>query len=280
VLAAVGDITPGEAVGPTIRARGAAHPWRYVGLPLSSADLTVGNLEGAITGRGTPAPGKQYHFRGPAGLLFGARGSAGFDVLSAANNHALDYGAVGLADTLATARRAGVAVVGGGGNLAAARRPAEFEVGGLHVAFLGYSDICPVGFAATGSTPGVARADVSQIASDVSAARRTNDVVVVFFHWGVELRAAPDGRQRLFADAALRAGAAVVLGAHPHVLGPVERRPHALIAWSLGNFVFPPGNPAAVRTAILRVRLTARGVAGSDLVPARSGVQPTLGAAA
>jgi poly-gamma-glutamate synthesis protein (capsule biosynthesis protein) len=111
----------------------------------------------------------------------------------------------------------------------------------------------------------------------VRAAKRANDVVVVFFHWGVELHAFPNERQRLFAGAALRAGATVVLGAHPHVLGPVERLPHALVAWTLGNFVFPAGDGAAVRTAILQVRLTARGVAGYRLVPVRSGVQPTLG---
>ncbi len=277
VLDAVGDITPGEAVGPTIQALGTAYPWTRVGSELRSADLTAGNLEGAITGRGTPAPGKQYHFRGPEALLRGARNRAGFDVLTVANNHAVDYGAVGLADTLAAARRAGIATVGGGGNVAAARRPASFVAGGLRIAFLGYSDISPVGFAAGPSSPGIARADVSAIAADVARAKRTSDVVVVFFHWGVELRAAPDARQRMFAAAAVRAGAAVVLGAHPHVLGPVERSPHALVAWTLGNFVFPPGQPAAVRTAILRVRLTALGVAGFDLVPARSGVQPVLG---
>jgi poly-gamma-glutamate synthesis protein (capsule biosynthesis protein) len=276
VLDAVGDITPGEAVGPAVQSLGAAYPWASVGAELRGADLTTGNLEGAITARGTPVPGKTYHFRGPAARLFGAQQYAGFDVLTVANNHALDYGAVGLADTLAAARRAGIATVGGGGNLAAARRRASFEAGGLRVAFLGYSDIVPFGFAAGASTPGVARADTAAIAADVRAAKRTHDIVVVFFHWGVELRTAPDGRQRMFADAALRAGAAVVLGAHPHVLGPVTRYPHAVVAWSLGNFVFPPGKPAAVRSAIIRVRLSARGVSGFDLVRARSGVQPTL----
>jgi poly-gamma-glutamate synthesis protein (capsule biosynthesis protein) len=277
VLAAVGDITPGEAVGPAVAAHGGGFPWTYVGRELRSADLTTGNLEGAVTARGTPAAGKQYHFRGPAALLFGAQQFAGFDVLSVANNHALDFGAVGLADTLAAARRARIALVGGGGNLFAARRPASFTAGGVRVAFLGYSDICPPGFAAGASSPGIARAEAEAIAADVHAARLTHDVVVVFFHWGVELRTAPDARQRTFADAALRSGAAVVLGAHPHVRGPVSRYPHALVAWSLGNFVFPPGSPAAARSAILRVRLDARGAAGFDLLPARSGVQPTLG---
>jgi poly-gamma-glutamate capsule biosynthesis protein CapA/YwtB (metallophosphatase superfamily) len=277
ILAAVGDITPGEAVGPAIRSRGAAYPWAIVGPELSRADLTTGNLEGAITDRGTAAPDKQYHFRGPAALLAGARGQAGFDVLTVANNHSLDYGAVGLADTLAAARRAGISTIGGGGTLGAARRAATFVAGGLRVAFLGYSDIVPGGFAAGPSSPGIARAEVDQIAAAVHAAKRRNDVVVAFFHWGVELRAAPDARQRMFANAALGAGAAVVLGAHPHVLGAVDRSRRGLVAWSLGNFVFPPGSAAATRTAILRVRLTAAGVSGFDLVAARSGVQPSLG---
>jgi poly-gamma-glutamate capsule biosynthesis protein CapA/YwtB (metallophosphatase superfamily) len=277
VLDAVGDITPGEAVGPAIRTLGSAYPWANVGPELRRADLTTGNLEGAITDRGTPAPDKEFHFRGPAALLAGARQQAGFDVLTVANNHSLDYGAVGLADTLAAARRAGISTVGGGSRLGAARRPAMFAVGGLRVAFLGYSDVVPTGFAAGASSPGIARAEAGQIAADVRSAKRRSDVVVAFFHWGVELRPAPDARQRMFADAALGAGAAVVLGAHPHVLGPVERSPHALVAWSLGNFVFPPGSAAAARTAILRVQLTAGGVAGFDLLPAESGVQPTLG---
>jgi poly-gamma-glutamate synthesis protein (capsule biosynthesis protein) len=118
---------------------------------------------------------------------------------------------------------------------------------------------------------------VAAISADVRAARSRTDVVVVWLHWGVELHPFPDGRQRLLAAAALEAGAAVVLGAHPHVLGPVERIPHALVAWSLGNFVFPAGGPAAVRTGILRVRIGAAGVLGYDLVPARAGVQPSLG---
>jgi poly-gamma-glutamate capsule biosynthesis protein CapA/YwtB (metallophosphatase superfamily) len=277
VLAAVGDITPGEDVGPAVRARGMTYPWAHVGALLRRADLATGNLEGAITDRGTPAADKQYLFRGPVALLTGARKQAGLDVVTVANNHSLDYGSVGLLDTLAAARRVGIATVGGGANLVAARRWASFVSGGLRVAFLGYSDVLPAGFPAGPSTPGVAPADVDAIAHDVRAARQTNDVVVAFFHWGVELRAAPDSRQRSFADAALRAGATVVLGAHPHVLGRVSRSGRALVAWSLGNFVFPPHSPLAERTAILRVRLTARGVAGFDLVRARAGVQPTLG---
>jgi poly-gamma-glutamate synthesis protein (capsule biosynthesis protein) len=244
---------------------------------LRSADITTGNLEGAISTRGAPVPNKEFHFEGPEELLSGARKYAGMDVLTLANNHVMDYGADALADTLAAARRAGIETVGAGMTLAQARRPVFFRVGGLTVAFLGYSDVNPAGFVATSSTPGTAPADTDQIAADVSAARRKADLVVVWFHWGVELRPLPDSRQQLFAGAALNAGARVVLGAHPHVLGHVGRPTRStLVAWTLGNFVFPSSSPGTVRTAILLVKLDRHGVSGFRLVPARSGVRPTL----
>lgn len=275
-LTAVGDVTPGEQVGPAVETHGGAYPWAYVGAALRHADITTANLEGAVTSRGVAAA-KQYRFRGPRALLTGARDFAGVDVLTLANNHSLDFGAVGLADTLAAARAAGIATVGAGPDEAAARRPAIIQAGGLRIAFLGYSDVSPPGFAAGPASAGIARADVAAIAADVRSARQRADLVVVWFHWGAELQASPNVRQAGLAAAALDAGASVVLGAHPHVLGPVDRaRPHTLVAWTLGNFVFPAGPGAAARTAILDVRLTKQGVAGYDLVPARSGVQPTL----
>jgi len=275
-LAAVGDVTPGEQVGPAVEAHGGAYPWAEVGAALRRADIVTANLEGAVTTRGVAAV-KQYRFRGPAALLTGARAFAGLDVVTVANNHSLDFGAVGLADTLAAAHAAGIATVGGGADEAVARRPAFIEAGGLRIAFLGYSDVNPPGFAAGPSSAGTARADPTAITADVRAARRHADLVVVWFHWGVELHPSPDARQVSLAAAALDAGASVVLGAHPHVLGPVgQPRRHTLVAWTLGNFVFPSGPGATRRTAILDVRLTKRGVAGYDLVPARSGTQPTL----
>jgi poly-gamma-glutamate synthesis protein (capsule biosynthesis protein) len=149
------------------------------------------------------------------------------------------------------------------------------EAGGIRVAFLGYSDVNPLGFPATSTSPGTARAE--GIAEDVRRARRRADVVVCWFHWGIELHADPNGQQRALAGAALAAGAQIVLGAHPHVFGRVDRpRPHTLVAWTLGNFVFPAGSGASIRSGILIVRVNARGVAGHRVVAARSGVRPAL----
>jgi poly-gamma-glutamate synthesis protein (capsule biosynthesis protein) len=275
-LDAVGDVTFGEQVGPAIAAHGGAFPWAYVGAALRRADITVGNLETAVSRRGVAAA-KEFTFRGPPAALVPMRGVAGFDVLTLANNHTVDFGRDALVDTIRAAHAAGIRTIGAGVNDAQARRPAIVEAGGLRVALLGYSDVNPYGFNATGTSAGTAKADVAAITADVRAALRRADVAVCFFHWGVELHPEPNARQELFAAACLNAGAKLVLGAHPHVLGGVavpDR--HSLVAWSLGNFVFPSGSRTG-RTAILHVALGADGVRGYRLVPVRiDGFRPRL----
>ena len=142
---------------------------------------------------------------------------------------------------------------------------------------LAYSDVRPYGFDAGPGLPGAAPAFSELIDPDVRKARRTADVVVVYFHWGTELATTPDSRQRSLADVALRAGATVVLGAHPHVLQPVQRGGRKLVAWSLGNFVFGAHSAGTTSTGVLLARLNAHGVSQAQLVPARiAGVRPAL----
>ena len=278
-LAAVGDVTFGSRVADVVRERGPRYPWLSVAPLLRSADLATANLEGAVSSRGAPVAGKEYTFRGSRAALVAAARFAGLDVVSVANNHTLDFGLTAFFDTLRAARRLDVATVGGGADLRRARRPALLRVGGLRLAFLGYSDVRPLGFTAGPSVPGTAPAYPQFITDDVRRARRQADVVVVWFHWGVERALRPNGRQEELAAAALNAGAAVVLAAHPHVLQPIARPDRRrLVAWSLGNFVFPAHSPLTERTGILILRLDTRGVRGHSFRPAYiHGVQPRLG---
>ncbi|CAB4706146.1 MAG: hypothetical protein F2663_08285 [Actinobacteria bacterium] len=277
-IAAVGDVTPGEGVSDAVTSgsRAASYAWAGVGRLLRSADIATANLEGAIAAKGDPVPNKEYHFRGSQKFLRGSVTAGGLDVVTVANNHSLDFGRPGLLATLRAVRAVHLRSVGGGANLAQARRPVVLVVGGLRVALLGYSDIRPAGFDAGPSSPGATPAEPSLIEADVARARKHADVVVVWFHWGVERAVIPDARQRLFAKTALAAGASLVLGAHPHVLQPLQRKGHTLVAWSLGNFVFPSGG-ASTRTGVLLVGLDARGVSGAKLVPATiHGYRPVL----
>ena len=277
VLDAVGDITFGEQVGPAIAAHGGAYPWTFVAPTLRKADVTVGNLETAVSNRGVAAV-KTYTFRGPPEALDPIHRVAGFDVLTLANNHTVDYGREALLDTVRAVHAAGMQTIGAGANDRQARGPAIVEAGGLKVALLGYSDVNPLGFNATSTEPGTAKADVAAITADVHAALKRADVAVCFFHWGVELHAEPNARQQQFAAACINAGAQLVIGAHPHVLGGLAHpTPHSLVAWTLGNFVFPSGGTTG-RTAILHVTLGADGVRGARLVPVRiEGFRPRLG---
>ena len=266
-LAAFGDANFGDGVGSVMDARGALWPWRGVAPTLRRADIAFGNLECAISNRGVAVP-KEFNFRGRPERLRQVVRFAGLDVLNLANNHAGDYGAAALVDTVANVRRSGALALGAGATPAAARRPQVVSRLGLRVGFVGFSDIGPTSFAVAPGHPGTSFASPAAIAAGVRAARRVSDVVIVSFHWGVERSPRENGRQRQFARAALAAGATAVIAAHPHVLQPVRRLGRRLIAYSLGNFVWSAGGGASSRSAILRVSLSGRGVEGARLLPA------------
>lgn len=262
-LDAVGDINLGDGVATVMYDRGYRYPWGGVARHLRSADVAFGNLECAVSLRGSAAPGKQYTFRGrPAALRTAAR-YAGMDVLNLANNHAEDFGKAALSDTLKWIRRFGMTSVGAGRNLAAARKLRVVRRLGLRIAFVGFSDVNPPGFGAGPGTPGTVLATPGLVRRDTRRAVRRADVVVATFHWGVERATAPNARQRQLAGAALAGGADAVVGAHPHVLQPIERSGRRVVAYSLGNFVWAAGSSSSSSTGILRLRLSARGVEGA-----------------
>jgi poly-gamma-glutamate capsule biosynthesis protein CapA/YwtB (metallophosphatase superfamily) len=274
-LEAVGDIMLARTVGEQVQAHGPQIVFAGVQSVFDSADVLVGNLECALTAGGEPQP-KSYPFAAPPEMAQ-ALALAGFDVLSLANNHAMDYGNQGLFDTRDNLGQYGIASVGAGANAAEAHAPVILERNGLRLAFLAYVDV-PVekdGFdartwIATASQPGIAWADLDQITSDVAAARLQADIVIVQLHSGYEVGSyipTISPNQRAEAHAAIDAGAALVLGSHPHILQSIEPYHGGLIAYSLGNFVMDDYQGTANATIILRVVLTRAGVQSYDWVP-------------
>ena len=235
---------------------------------LSRADLTVVNLETAITDRGTPAD-KQYVFRAPATALEALR-AAGVDVATMANNHGIDYGPVGLADTLAAEQRSGFPLIGIGRDEAEAYAPHRVTVGGWRVAVLGASQvIAPSVSKAWPATPtraGMASAyRVGRLSEAVRKARRSSDTVVVYVHWGEERHACPSNEQKALARQLVEAGADIVVGSHAHVVQGAGRMGQSFVAYGLGNLVFYSRHAA---TSVLTLTVQGREVLAARRTPA------------
>ncbi|MGH3749651.1 MAG: CapA family protein [Micromonosporaceae bacterium] len=237
---------------------------------LSQADVAVANLETAVTEAGTPEP-KQFHFRAPP-ETYQAVNEAGIDAVSLANNHALDYGRDGLADTLRHAEQAKTPVFGAGEDAAAAYAPWITEVDGVKIAMLGMSQISELAdrWKAGGQQSGIAMAhNVRHAAKAVKAAKQQADVVVVFMHWGLEGQECPTEQMTALTTAFARAGATAVVGTHSHLLLGDGWLDDTYVAYGLGNFLWWRDNAFSNDTGVLRLTLRGAELTDAELRPAR-----------
>lgn len=267
-IAAVGDMIFDRKVKALVSSQGGEAPLEAVASRLAGADVAVGNLESALADSGTRNTAKDVTFRGdPAGIQ-GLR-LAGFDLLSMANNHVLDYGPQPLLDTVASLDSAGIGHAGAGANQAAAWTPAVVERDGATVAYLAFSHIVPAGFIAQPNRAGLAsgKNDEALTLEAIRKAAAENDYVLVSFHWGVEYQDDANATQVAWAHKAIDAGADMVLAHHPHVIQGIERYNGGLIAYSLGDFVFDHYSRKTGEAFILEAELGPHGVGDAVAVP-------------
>ncbi len=238
-IALVGDILPAAKVLELMKINGYDYPFLKARSVLESADIAAGNLETPITSRGTPAEDKQYVFRGSAESVPALK-EAGFDFLSLANNHTLDYGWEGLSDTMDVLDDADLQHAGSGIDDREAFSPAYIESNGITVGFVSVTRVVPeVSWKADRSHPGVAEAySPDRAVAAIKEAKENADMVIVMVHWGVERADRPVAHQTDLAHRFVDAGADIVAGSHPHVLQGFEYYKNKWIAYSLGNFVF------------------------------------------
>ena len=237
-LALAGDTMLGRGVGEVIRRRS---PRGLVAAEVleaaREADLVVLNLECSISECGAPRPGRKFHFRAPPAAVE-TLAELGVDCVSAANNHALDFGPDALLDTLAHLAAAGIARAGAGPDEERARAPAFLEARGRRLAVLAFTDHPPE-YAAGAGRPGVAYADLSEgelpgwVPAAIAAAREGADALLVLPHWGPNMGAAPVPSVARSGPALLRAGADLVAGHSAHVFHGVS----GPILWDLGDFL-------------------------------------------
>jgi poly-gamma-glutamate capsule biosynthesis protein CapA/YwtB (metallophosphatase superfamily) len=253
---AVGDLAPDRTDEDSLFAATRA--------TLHEADIVFGQLETTFARSGQRLPQARHAVLArPEGAAALAR--AGFDVISCAGNHCLDWGAGALLESVDHLRAAGLDVVGAGKNIAAARAPVIKTLpDGTRVAFLAYSSILPMGYWADVARAGCAplrahtlyeqvehdqpgtparihtfafRDDLAAMCDDIRAAKSQAQVVFVSLHWGIHfVRATIADYQREVARAAAAAGADAILGHHAHILKGVEMLEGRPVIYSLCNF--------------------------------------------
>jgi len=222
-ILATGDVSLGRTVNAqTVRKQDNLWPFRNVLELLNDSTITVINLEAQLTKNcpilndGMRLCGGQHHAEGLA--------AAGIDIANVANNHAGDFGAQGLQDSLELLQSNQIAQTGTGS-------PVYFSSKGTVFAFLGYNAIPP-------KTAGISWAVRERMVADIQTAKQFADVVIVQLHWGVEYQAQPSSAQVELGRFLLDSGADAILGHHPHWVQPMEIYNEKPIFYSLGNFIF------------------------------------------
>lgn len=255
VFLAVGDVLPER--------RDPASIFRHVAPTLRQGDVVFCQLEANISERGTRLPQARHTTRIQRETATALK-DTGFNVVSFAGNHCMDWGREAFFDTIEALESESLTVPGVGKNIEDARRPRIVEAGGVKIAFIAYSSILPMNYWAEADRPGCApmrawthyeqiehdqpgtpcrihtfphREDLAHLIADIEEARRQADIVVMSIHWGIHfVPAVIADYQRLVAHAAIDAGVDLILGHHAHILKGVEVYKGKPIFYSLCNF--------------------------------------------
>ncbi|MEG1292025.1 MAG: CapA family protein [Lachnospiraceae bacterium] len=214
---------------------------------MQGADITMANEEFPFSTRGVPEQDKQFTFQADPAYTSVLK-DMGIDVVTLANNHALDYGAQALTDTFQALDETGIAYVGAGDTKERASQPYFIEAGGKTFGFLAASRVIPqVGWNIDNQQPGLlCTYDSSALVQAIQGSKEKSDYVVVYVHWGVERANTPQEYQRQLGKAYIDAGADLVIGSHPHVLQGIEYYQGKPIVYSLGNYIFNQEIPSTV----------------------------------
>ena len=269
-LAFAGDVSLGGQVAAFGETQGYDALFTALTPLWQDASLVFASLEGTVLpedGGDYPAADTAREPSPVASAALSAAGRAGLNAWSLANDHSLDYGSRGLEATLRAMEELDLQYAGAGENLTAAGSCRVLEADGLRVGFLACSAVNPNG-------PGpiddccLATTAYSALYRNVLLASETCDLVVVYVCWGELDGLTVTDAQRRVAHQLIQSGADVVIGAHPHVLQPVEQYRDGWIFYSLGNLVSDRGRRGERESVLVRLDLdTTNGVGAFTLIP-------------
>lgn len=264
----VGDIMMGRNVEKVTKLHGSESVFKHVKPYFDVSDYITGNFENPATNKKDYKPAdKNIHLQTNLESVETLK-KMNFNVLNFANNHAMDYGQNGLDDTLNKFTEENLGLVGAGKNLDDAKQHVSYQnVNGETIATLGFTDTYTKNFTAKKDRGGVLPLSPKIFIPMIAEASKKADLVIVHVHWGQEYDNEPNDRQKDLAKAIADAGADIIIGAHPHVLEPIEVYKGTVIFYSLGNFVFDQGWSRTRDSALVQYHLMNDGKGRFEVTP-------------
>ena len=238
-----GDVLLDRGSRPWIEREGVKGLFQGVSEAFQKADAVVINLECPLTERHTPV-GKKFVFRGKPTWAKALR-QAGITHAALANNHTIDHGRDGLADTYHALRDADIVPLGYGKTVEEQTTPVIIRKGKLEVALFNTIPLPIENWPRAEGKPDICRASVKRLAAAIRKYKASHPSarIVAVLHWGTEFQPIPDMQQRYDAHLLVQAGADAIIGHHPHVVQPLEYIDSRPVFYSLGNFVFDQSHP-------------------------------------
>jgi len=265
-IVAAGDVMLGSWVQNVILENGWDYPFRNIDSILTRADIVFANLEAPFGTKDSAAFEKTYTFQ-VAPDLVKVLTAGKINVVSVANNHILDFGVEDLFETMTLLNQNNIQYSGAGKNLPEARQPARMEAKGKKIAVACYSLTFPEEFWATDTTAGTCFPFDTFFYDDLRKFKVENDLVIVSFHWGGELLQYPKPYQLELAHNAIKVGADLVIGHHPHVVQGIELYRGKMIVYSLGNYIFGSYSESVKESMLLKFYFGTNGLSACKIYP-------------
>lgn len=241
---------------------------------ISSADIAIGNLETTFAGK-ERGYSNYPRFNTPEQLATNLK-DFGIDVVSTANNHCMDTNYSGLISTLKYLDVAGIAHTGTNASKEDQNKILVKDVNGIKIAFLAFAygtNGIPV---PTDKSFAVNLIDEELILEQIKLAKQEEpDLICVNMHWGIEYQIKQNSEQEKLADLLFKNGVDIILGSHPHVLQPMEKKTVILedgttkdcfVIYSLGNFMSGQTKENTRNSVILNIDITKNGETGKTIL--------------
>lgn len=274
----VGDVMLSRFMQPVYEKEGMNEIFSYAKKDWQESDHVIANLESSIV-KDTEKTEfynideSRINFAIDEKMMIDLADESGIDTFNLANNHIADFGLEGILETLDIIEKNNIQQTGLYQNHTKIDEMYSIiDLGEYQVSVVSFSDVIPSnrGLGVRENKPGVILPNTQQsqlLKRVIQSAKSHTDLVFVYAHWGEEYTYQPSDKQRLLAQELVDVGADLIVGAHPHVLQPVELIDGVPVIYSIGNFIFDQGLGSTVSSVMMHVNTDGKRIDSIEFLP-------------